>query len=56
MALTLSLGGGGVSKKGIFRDVTNKISRKLGVFDQKLEGRHFIFLCYFDIISEIKKR
>ena len=38
---------------GSWREVNlaNWISWKLGVFDRKLEGRHFIFLCYFDIIS-----
>ena len=37
-------------------NLANQISRKLEVFDRKLEGRHFIFLFYFDMISEIKKR
>ena len=27
----------------------NQISRKLGVFDRKLEGNHSIFHCYSDI-------
>ena len=30
-----------------------QISRKLGVFDPKLEERHFIVLCYFDINKEM---
>ena len=27
----------------------NQISRKLGIFDRKLEGNHSIFHCYSDI-------
>ena len=30
-------------------NLDNQISRKLGVFDRKLEGNHFIFHCYSDI-------
>ena len=26
-----------------------QISRKLGVFDRKLEGKHYTFHCYSDI-------
>ena len=37
-------------------NLVNQICRKLGVFDRKLEGSYFIFLCYFDIILEIQKR
>ena len=37
-------------------NLANQIWRKLGVFDRKLEGSYFIFLCYFDIILEIQKR
>ena len=39
-------------------NLANQISRKLGVFDRKLDGRDFIFVYEFDmiILSEIKKR
>ena len=30
-------------------NLANHISRKLGVFDRKLEGNHSIFHCYSDI-------
>ena len=32
-------------------NLTYQKSRKLGVFDRKLEGSHFIFHFYYDIIS-----
>ena len=30
-------------------NLANQISRKLGVFDRKLEGNHYTFHCYSDI-------
>ena len=37
-------------------NLTNQNSRKLEVFGLKSEKSYFIFLCYFDIILEKKKR
>ena len=37
-------------------NLANQISRKLRVFDRKLEGSYSVFNCYCDIYVEIKKR
>ena len=32
---------------------TNQNSRKLGVYDRKLEGNHSLFYCYFDKLDRM---